>query len=94
MTQYTERVRLHKLQMDAELWGKKVHYIHAHNGVMEICYNNGNVKYIVNYHYGLKDGYEYWYYENGIKKSESLYQQDEIVVDIIRWDKNGNLIYK
>ena len=64
MTQYTERVRLHKLQMDAELWGKKVHYIHAHNGVMEICYNNGNVKYeqLRNVGNGIRKGKIWWEY--------------------------------
>ena len=64
MTQYTERVRLHKLQMDAELWGKKVNYVHAHNGIMEICYNNGNTKYeqIRNTGNGIKKGKIWWEY--------------------------------
>ena len=53
-----------------------------------------NLKYTITYQYGLKDGYELWYYDNGIKQSEVLYKQDIIIADIIRWDENGNLIYK
>ena len=55
---------------------------------------NGNIKYKITYQYGLKNGYEVWYYDNGIKKSEILYSENKIVTDTIRWDRNGNLIYK
>ena len=72
VTQYSERVRLHKLKMDSEVWGKQVNYIHAHNGVMEICYNNGNVKYeqIRNTGDGVKKGKIWWEYSE--KSNEGL----------------------
>ena len=64
------------------------------HGVWKEYFQNGNLKYMVTYEYGLKNGYEYWFYENGTKKSETLYLEDIVVVDIIRWDKEGNIIYK
>ena len=27
--------------MEAEEWGKQVKYLHAHNGILEVAYNNG-----------------------------------------------------
>ena len=42
--------------------------------------------------YGQKDGYESWYYSNGNKKSETLYENGKVLVPIIRWDINGGLI--
>ena len=85
----------------AKYWdieGNLINVVNYSNGVLhgswEEFYSNGKIKYTLNYQYGLKDGYERWYYNNGFKKSETLYKDNEIIIDIIRWDNNGNLIYK
>ena len=85
----------------AKYWdieGNLINVVNYSNGVLhgswEEYYSNGKIKYTLNYQYGLKDGYERWYYNNGFKKSETLYKDNEIIIDIIRWDNNGNLIYK
>ena len=41
MTQYSDKVKKHKEKMEAEEWGKQVKYLHAHNGILEVAYNNG-----------------------------------------------------
>ena len=41
MTQYDELIAKKKEELAAEAWGKKVKYISASNGVMEVAYNNG-----------------------------------------------------
>ncbi len=41
MTQYSNKVKIHKKKMEAEEWGKKVKYLHASNGILEVAYNNG-----------------------------------------------------
>ena len=41
MTQYKDKVAKHKAKIEAEEWGKKVRYIHASGGVLEVAYNNG-----------------------------------------------------
>tara|TARA_Y100001937_G_C7101116_1_gene322583 strand:- start:449 stop:709 length:261 start_codon:yes stop_codon:yes gene_type:complete len=41
MTQYTDKVAEQKELLAAEAWGKKVKYIHASNGVLEVKYNSG-----------------------------------------------------
>ncbi len=41
MTQYEDRVQKQKDKLAAEAWGNQVKYIHAHNGVLEVAYNNG-----------------------------------------------------
>ena len=64
------------------------------HGLWKEYHLNGNLKYSITYNSGLKSGYEHWYYENGNKKSETLYEKDEIIVDTIRWDEKGILIYK
>ena len=43
MTQYKEEVEKYKAKMEAEEWGKRVKYIHASNGVLEVAYNNGEI---------------------------------------------------
>ena len=78
--------------------GNLINEVNYSNGLLHgkwtEYYPNGEVKYLSTYQYGLKNGPEIWYYDNGIKKSEIIYKEDKIDVDIIRWDKNGNLIYK
>ena len=90
-----------KIDGYAKYWdnnGKLINVVNYSNGVLhgewKEYYSNGKIKYILNYQYGLKDGYERWYYDNGVKKSEIFYKNNKIIIDIIRWDKNGNLIYK
>ena len=41
MTQYKEQVEKYKEKMEAEEWGRQIKYIHAHNGIFEVAYNNG-----------------------------------------------------
>ena len=43
MTQYKEQVEEYKAKMEAEEWGKRVKYLHASNGILEVAYNNGEV---------------------------------------------------
>ena len=43
MTQYKEEVEKYKAKMEAEEWGKRVKYLHASNGVLEVAYNNGEI---------------------------------------------------
>ena len=57
-------------------------------------FSNGKLKYIISYENGLKNGYECWYYENGQKKSETLYKKGTILNKTIRWNANGELIFK
>ena len=90
-----------KIDGYAKYWNKEGHILNEVNysngllhGEWKEYHVNGNIKYKITYQYGLKNGYEVWYYDNGIKKSEILYSKNKIVTDIIRWDKNGNLIYK
>ena len=45
MTQFSDKVRRHKEKMDAEEWGKRVKYLHASNGVLEVAFNNGEIHY-------------------------------------------------
>ena len=63
------------------------------HGEWKEFYTNGELKYFIVYNYGLKDGYEIWYYDNGKKKSETLYELGEVILKTIRWNKNGGLIY-
>ena len=41
MTQYRDEVEKHKQLMAAEKWGKRVKYMHASDGIIEIAFNNG-----------------------------------------------------
>ncbi len=90
-----------KLDGYSKYWdeeGRLLNVVNYSNGVLhgewKEYHLNGSIKYILSYKYGLKNGYEFWYYDNGVKKSETLYEENRIVVDIIRWDRNGDLIYK
>ena len=78
--------------------GNIINEVNYSNGILhgewKEYHINGMIKSQINYEYGLKNGLELWYYDNGIKKSETLYKDDVIIIDIIRWDKDGNLIYK
>ena len=57
-------------------------------------YVNGKIMHSVRYENGLKDGSELWYYDNGSIKSETVYDLGNIVFNTLRWDKNGNILYK
>jgi hypothetical protein len=41
MTQYDDRVQKQKELIAAEEWGRQVKYLHAHNGILEVAFNNG-----------------------------------------------------
>ena len=57
-------------------------------------YKNGKTKHSVKYIYGLKDGSELWYYESGNIKSETVYDNGPILFETLRWDTDGNILYK
>ena len=67
------------------------------NGLLHLSmkkyYLNGNKQYTVEYFFGKKNGYERWYYDNGQIKFESQYEFGTQIGKIIRWDKNGLLLY-
>ena len=67
------------------------------NGILHNYYkeyfSNGSLKYTIEYNLGNKDGFERWYYDNGQIKSEKKYKNNKIINKIVRWDKNGNIIY-
>ena len=39
-----------------------------------------------------KNGLEVWYYKNGQKQSEVLYENNEIISKKLRWDEKGEPI--
>jgi hypothetical protein len=43
MTQYSEKVENYRQELQAVDWGKEVKYLHAHRGIFEIAYNNGEI---------------------------------------------------
>ena len=55
-------------------------------------YSNGLILHIINYDYGKKHGEEVWYYKSGNIKSKVIYEYDNIVSDILRWDDSGQII--
>ena len=64
------------------------------NGMWIEYYKNGKTKHSIKYNYGLKNGSELWYYENGNIKSETVYDDDKIIFETLRWDSDGNILYK
>jgi hypothetical protein len=48
MTEYTDEVERQRQKNEAEIWGKKVKYILASNGVIETAFNNGDIQYVEN----------------------------------------------
>lgn len=57
-------------------------------------YSNGNLKEIINYKYGKKDGLNIRYYENGEVKSEMSYKEDKLDGIWNMYYKNGDRRYK
>ena len=55
-------------------------------------YPSGNIQHVINYSFNLKNGVEIWYYESGNIKSKIVYKNDKILIDIIRWNDNGEII--
>ena len=41
MTQYNKEVERQKAVLAAEAWGKKIKYMLAQDGILEVAYNNG-----------------------------------------------------
>ena len=52
------------------------------------------IKYNSITHINFKNGSEIWYYENGMPKSEVVYNNSKKISETIRWDINGDIIYK
>ena len=48
MTEYTDEVERQRQKNEAEIWGKRVKYILASNGVIETAFNNGDIQYVEN----------------------------------------------
>ena len=55
-------------------------------------YSSGKIRSITNYIFGEKNGLEIFYYNNGIKKTEQLFENNSPKSKIIRWKENGDLI--
>jgi antitoxin component YwqK of YwqJK toxin-antitoxin module len=55
-------------------------------------YLSGNIKSITNYNFDKKDGLEIYFYENGNKKSETLYDNNISIQNTIRWDIKGEIL--
>ena len=55
-------------------------------------YLSGKINSITNYIFGEKNGLEIFYYENGFKKTEQLFKDNNPFMDIIRWKSNGEII--
>ena len=64
MTEHTERVERQKIKNEAEAWGKAWKYLHYNNGIEEIKYNNGNIKFT-----NVKTGEISYKYEKNYKLS-------------------------
>jgi antitoxin component YwqK of YwqJK toxin-antitoxin module len=56
-------------------------------------YPSGVIKQITVYKFGKKNGDEKWFYENSQLQSVVTYENGMQVSNIVRYDKNGNLIY-
>mgnify|MGYP003633932032 FL=1 len=63
MTQYTELIQTIKKQRDFEEWAATAKYIHAHDGAVEIAYNDGRIL-------REKDGKKEWIFPENYKKEE------------------------
>ena len=55
-------------------------------------HQQGQIMHSVEYFFGQKNGYERWYYENGNLKTETLYEFDVQVSDMLTWDESGKLL--
>ena len=67
-------------------WNKEVK-------LWEIFYDSGELKYSCTYFYGHKHGEEKFYYDNGQIQSLIKYDYGKEISDIMRWNKNGELLY-
>ena len=45
MTEFTDKVEKQRLLHDVEEWSKGIKYVHAHDGVVETKFNNGDIEY-------------------------------------------------
>ena len=64
------------------------------NGMWIEYYKNGKTKHSIKYNFGFKDGSELWYYDNGSIKSETVYDDGKVIFETLRWDTDGNILYK
>ena len=63
------------------------------HGIWKIFYDSGKLKYSCSYLYGHKHGEEKFYHDNGQIQSLMKYDYGNEISNIIRWDKNGELLY-
>ena len=64
------------------------------HGLWEIFYDSGELKYSCTYFYGHKHGEEKFYHDNGQIQSLIKYDYGKEISDIMRWDENGELLYR
>ena len=62
------------------------------HGLWVSYFSGGSVKSKVNYYYGYKHGKEEFFYNNGQLQSLTEYNEGEVIFEIIRWTKTGDLI--
>ena len=55
-------------------------------------YLSGKIRSISNYQFGIKEGIETTYYENGNKKTEIMYKNGSKISEPILWNESGSLI--
>ena len=62
------------------------------HGLLLSYFSDGTVKSRVNYYYGQKHGNEEFFYDNGQLQSLTEYEEGEVIFEIMRWKKTGELI--
>ena len=68
-------------------------YVHGKlNGKYKDWYENGNLMNEIEYLDGMRNGVTTTYYSNGQKKSEMLYENNNYIKDLNKWDELGNEI--
>ncbi len=63
-----------------------------YNGFYKEWDEQGNLKNSIEYKQGIRNGITTTYYPNGVKESETLYLNNELVKTINMWDTQGNKI--
>ena len=55
-------------------------------------YFSGNISSITIYEFDKKEGLSIYYYENGYKKSETLYENNLQIKNTKRWNRKGEIL--
>ena len=77
MTQYKQMVEEYQEKMKAEEWGKEIKHIHAHNGIFEVAYNNGEIHYEENIPNGKK-----WVEGKALTKKSLMDKFSKFITDV------------